>query len=140
MYILETEQSFDAAHFLKGYEGKCSNLHGHRWRVIARIASDNLLTDPQTRDMVMDFSDFKGILKNLTDALDHKLIIETGSLKPATLKALRDEGFAIVDFPFRPSAERLSEYFFKELKAASCPVISVSVYETPTNQASYQEG
>ena len=40
MYILETEQSFDSAHFLSGYKGKCSNLHGHRWRVVARIAMD----------------------------------------------------------------------------------------------------
>ena len=30
MYYLETEEHFDAAHFLKGYAGKCSNLHGHR--------------------------------------------------------------------------------------------------------------
>ena len=37
MYYLKTEQSFDAAHFLKGYAGKCHNLHGHRWRVIVEI-------------------------------------------------------------------------------------------------------
>ena len=34
MYILKTESSFDSAHFLSGYEGKCSNLHGHRWRIV----------------------------------------------------------------------------------------------------------
>lgn len=55
MYILETEQSFDSAHFLSGYEGKCSNLHGHRWRVVARIAMDELNKEGQTRDMVIDF-------------------------------------------------------------------------------------
>ena len=71
MYILETEQSFDSAHFLSGYEGKCSNLHGHRWRVVARIAMDELNKEGQTRDMVIDFGDFKNALKKLTDALDH---------------------------------------------------------------------
>ena len=50
MYILETEQSFDSAHFLSGYKGKCSNLHGHRWRVVARIAMDELNKEGQTRD------------------------------------------------------------------------------------------
>ena len=49
MYILETEQSFDSAHFLSGYKGKCSNLHGHRWRVVARIAMDELNKEGQTR-------------------------------------------------------------------------------------------
>ena len=54
MYILETEQSFDSAHFLSGYEGKCSNLHGHRWRVVARIAMDELNKEGQTIDMVIE--------------------------------------------------------------------------------------
>ena len=29
MYYLKTEHSFDSAHFLAGYEGKCRNIHGH---------------------------------------------------------------------------------------------------------------
>ena len=33
MYKLKTKASFDSAHFLKDYEGKCSNIHGHRWTV-----------------------------------------------------------------------------------------------------------
>ena len=37
MYYLKTEQSFDSAHFLKDYDGKCRNLHGHCWRVVAEI-------------------------------------------------------------------------------------------------------
>lgn len=42
MYSLISEHSFDAAHFLKGYEGKCSNIHGHRWRVVVEIQGDVL--------------------------------------------------------------------------------------------------
>ena len=98
MYILETEQSFDSAHFLSGYEGKCSNLHGHRWRVVARIAMDKLNKEGQTRDMVIDFGDFKNALKKLTDALDHSFIFETGSLKERTVAALKDEGFYFMKF------------------------------------------
>ena len=37
MYGLKTESSFDAAHFLTDYHGKCENLHGHRWRVVAYL-------------------------------------------------------------------------------------------------------
>ena len=37
MYILKTEASFDSAHFLAGYDGKCSNLHGHRWKIILEV-------------------------------------------------------------------------------------------------------
>lgn len=65
MYILETEQSFDSAHFLSGYEGKCSNLHGHRWRVVARIAMDELNKEGQTRDMVIVSEISRTLLKSL---------------------------------------------------------------------------
>ena len=34
MYLLTTEQTFDAAHFLKGHLGACSNIHGHRLRPV----------------------------------------------------------------------------------------------------------
>ena len=116
MYILETEQSFDSAHFLSGYEGKCSNLHGHRWRVVARIAMDELIKEGQTRDMVIDFGDFKNALKKLTDALDHSFIFETGSLKERTVAALKDEGFLLHEVPFRPTAEQFSRYFYEQLQ------------------------
>ena len=42
MFFLKTEQSFDAAHFLKDYQGKCKNLHGHRWRVVVEIQGTQL--------------------------------------------------------------------------------------------------
>ena len=40
MYGLKTESSFDAAHFLTDYHGKCENLHGHRWRVVAYLKQE----------------------------------------------------------------------------------------------------
>ena len=36
MYYLATKASFDAAHFLWKYEGKCRNIHGHRWNVVSK--------------------------------------------------------------------------------------------------------
>ena len=58
MYGLKTESAFDAAHFLSDYDGKCENLHGHRWRVIAWIEVDELQTSGQEKDNVVDFGDF----------------------------------------------------------------------------------
>jgi 6-pyruvoyltetrahydropterin/6-carboxytetrahydropterin synthase len=33
MRTLIIKDKFDAAHYLKDYEGDCANLHGHTWRV-----------------------------------------------------------------------------------------------------------
>ena len=63
MYTLKTEAAFDSAHFLSGYEGKCKNIHGHRWRVVAEIFSDKLVDSGQERGMLVDFSQFKKVFK-----------------------------------------------------------------------------
>ena len=139
MYTLKTEQSFDSAHFLADYVGKCRNIHGHRWRVIIEIQGDALLESGEKRGMLVDFGDLKNDLKKLADELDHSLIIESGSLKDATMEALRDEEFRIVEFPFRPTAENFAKYFYDRMSSLGYRVREAVVYETPNNCASYSE-
>ena len=69
MYYLTVENSFDSAHFLHGYEGKCSNLHGHRWRVVVDVACEELIVEGQQRGMCVDFGDLKKDVKEITDFL-----------------------------------------------------------------------
>ena len=112
MYQLKTEADFDSAHFLSGYTGKCSNIHGHRWHVEIEIESRKLEKDGQERGMLVDFGDLKKDLKQLADSMDHTLIYEENTLRPKTLEALDEEGFHLVKVPFRPTAENFSEHFF----------------------------
>lgn len=139
MYGLKTEASFDAAHFLKGYEGKCSNIHGHRWRVVVTITSEQLIgeEDVQHNGMIVDFSDLKSNLKQEADFLDHSLIYEKDSLKEVTIAALHDENFRLIEVGFRPTAENFAQYFFEKMKSYGFVVGQVEVYETPNNCASY---
>lgn len=139
MYLLKTEHSFDAAHFLAGYEGKCSNIHGHRWRVEVQIASGTLQQGGQCDGMLVDFSQLKNDVRTMVDAFDHALVIEKQSLKEKTFEALTEEGFHILELDFRPTAENLAKYFFDELVEKGYRVRCVNVYETPKNCASYTE-
>lgn len=137
MYTLQTNACFDSAHFLKGYEGKCSNIHGHRWMVEATVASEEVEEEGQIRGMVVDFKTLKDDLKRLADELDHSLVIEEGSLREVTKNALLEEGFCIVELPFRPTAENLAEYFYNAMEEKEYQVVLVKVYETPNNCAGY---
>ena len=139
MYYLKSEQSFDSAHFLKDYDGKCQNLHGHRWRVIVQIKGENLSDDKQTRGMLVDFGNLKSALKEVCDCFDHCLIYEKNSLKPATLEAFAAENFRTIEVPFRPTAENFAKYFFLKLKEKGFAVHRATVYETPNNCAAYEE-
>lgn len=139
MYYLETEASFDAAHFLSGYDGKCANIHGHRWRVVLSVRGEELEPAGPKRGMLIDFGDVKKDLKAEADELDHSLIIERGSLKPKTMEALLEEGFRVLEFDFRPTAEEFARYFYRRMKEKGYPADMVRVYETPSNQAAYRE-
>ena len=139
MYYLKSEQSFDAAHFLADYEGKCRNLHGHRWRVVAEVKGDRLAQDPQHRGMLIDFGELKQLLKDLCDHMDHCLIYETGSMKETTVRAMREENFRMIELPFRPTAENFAKYFFDRLRENGLAVHRIEVYETPGNCAIYEE-
>lgn len=137
MYKLKTESSFDAAHFLTDYHGKCENLHGHRWRVVAYIAQAELCKEGTHKDMVLDFGEFKKEVRALTEEFDHSFIVEEGSLQAQTLSCLENEGFTLTILPFRTTAENLAHYFYDRLTEKGLPVSEIEVYETPNNCAIY---
>jgi len=139
MYTLTTTAAFDSAHFLHGYDGKCSNIHGHRWTIKVTIAKAELQKGGQQDGMVIDFGDLKTAVRTLADTWDHALIYQVDTLKPATLAALQEEKFRMIAVPFRPTAEHMAKHFYEELKKLGLPVKQVLVYETPENCAGYEE-
>ena len=139
MYGLKTESSFDASHFLTDYHGKCENLHGHRWRVVAYLEASELQIEGTCKGMVVDFGDFKAALRELTERLDHRFLVEEGSLGEDTLAYLEREGFSLLAMPFRTTAENLAKWFFDCLAEQGLPVVQVEVYETPTNCAFFRK-
>ena len=139
MFVISTSSEFNSAHFLKDYEGRCANIHGHKWEVIIEIESEEIQQEGQCRGMIVDFNQLKGDLFEETNRLDHTLIIEKGSLKEATMAAMKDEGFVITELDFRPTAENLAKYFFDIMSTKGYNVRKVGVYETPKNQAIYEK-
>ena len=137
MFQLKSEVQFDMAHFLYGYEGKCANLHGHRYRVVAAFRSETLCESGQTRGMVADFHDIKAALKSIAEEFDHKLVAEDNAEGRRLEEVLSD--YEVVLVPYRPTAEEMSRDFYYRLKKTGLPVFSVEVFETPTNSCTYSE-
>ena len=90
--------------------------------------------------MVIDFGEFKHVLRDLTEELDHSFIVEEGSLMPETLACLEKEGFTLSMMPFRTTAENLARYFYGRMADAGLPISQIEVYETPNNCAIYYGG
>jgi len=123
MYRIAVEDHFDAAHALRGYKGKCEAIHGHRFKVVARIAADEL----DDIGMAYDFTELKAQLKAILDRFDHTLVNETPP-------------FDVIN----PSSENMARTIYDELKAGlkDTPVVleAVEVWESPTSCAEYREG
>ena len=66
MYSVSVEQEFDAAHYLRGYRGKCEALHGHRFRVAVTVKASAL----DDIGLAYDFTDLKGYLRDILSRFD----------------------------------------------------------------------
>ena len=131
MFKIKSQVEFDTAHYLSGYIGKCSNIHGHRYKLIAKIKSEKLHKEGQLRGMVDDFGNFKNALKEIAEgtSLEEN---EEGKLLAEKLKKLQND-FKIVFVPYRPTAEEMSREIFNKLKAKGFKVYEVELFETPNN-------
>lgn len=112
--FLHKEFTFDAAHRLEAYHGKCEALHGHTYRL--RVTLEGR---PDSEGMVMDFLTLKRIVT------DHAL----ASLDHAYLN----------DVLPQPTAERIALWIWRQLAPEvdhqHCTLYAVQVWETATSSA-----
>ena len=123
MYEVSVEETFAAAHNLRGYHGKCENLHGHNYRVRVTLAGAEL----DEAGLLYDFVHLKGAIQGVIRALDHRYLNE------------------IPPFDARnPSAENIARYICDEVSSHlpeapnGARIASITVWETDTAAATYR--
>jgi len=120
MYEVSIRKHFDAAHYLRGYQGKCENIHGHRYEVVVSVRTE------QTDDigLAYDFGILKKQLAEILGKLDHKCVNDVPPF---------DE--------INASAENIASTICQELqttlKEANVQVYSVQVFESPDSAVTY---
>lgn len=141
MFILKSEIGFDSSHFLGGYQGKCANIHGHRYRLVIKVKGVDLKDTGSNRAMVEDFSFIKSALKEIHDLFDHKLIIEDDEIGKDLINRLEGipQQFEYYMVPYRPTAEEMSRAIFNMIKEKGISIYQVELFETPTNSCIYRE-
>jgi 6-pyruvoyltetrahydropterin/6-carboxytetrahydropterin synthase len=123
MYEVSVDETFAAAHNLRGYKGKCEDLHGHNYKVRVTLAGKEV----DSVGLLYDFVHLKQVIQSVIRSLDHKYLNE---LSP----------FDVVN----PSAENIAKYIYdrtaKELHEApnGAGVSSITVWETDVSAATYR--
>jgi len=123
MFEVAVRRRFAAAHQLRGYGGKCENLHGHNWVVQVGVEGSSL----DDVGLLMDFKILKGHVDDVLEELDHKY--------------LNDHDW----FHSRnPSSENLARYLHEQistrLDAPELTVSFVRVWESEDSAATYRAG
>ena len=121
-YTMKILTDFAAAHYLREYEGECSRLHGHNWKVEVTVNASTL----DNVGMGMDFKVIKKATKDLINELDH---------------------YNLNDIPpfdkINPTAENISAYLYKELSARlnndTATVEAITLWETDRACVTYAE-
>ena len=123
MYYIFAEGHLSSAHQLRGYEGKCENLHGHNWQIKVCVKTKKL----NEIGLAIDFKILKKYLHDLLDTLDHKNI------------NTEIEYFKTIN----PTAENIAFYLYNEMKKLianeNVYMENIQVWETPTSSAIYKE-
>jgi len=122
MFDVKVTGSFNAAHNLRGYKGKCEKLHGHNWKVEVCISSRGL----NKIGIVEDFSVIKNKLGKVTERLDHSYINDLSYFKKVN-----------------PTSENISKYIYdllrKDVEVKGAWLSYVAVWETENSCAVYKE-
>ena len=112
MFTLGYETTFDGAHHLINYPGKCANLHGHTWKVRVELAGT-----PNHLGMVLDFGEIKQLMLVVVGKYDHQ---------------------DLNTFLGQPTAENLAQRIFNDMTDElfrqgykDVALITVTVWESP---------
>lgn len=118
MFEVTIKQHFDAAHFLRGYGGRCENLHGHRYEVAVSVVASEL----DDLGLALDFTELKSQLKGIISGFDHRCLNDL----PEFTKA-------------NPSAENIARTIHDQLRIAlpATRLRYVTVWESPDAWATY---
>jgi 6-pyruvoyltetrahydropterin/6-carboxytetrahydropterin synthase len=77
MIYLTLTDHFSAAHYLKNYDGKCKNLHGHTWVVDVELVGK---ISSMENGILLDFTELKPLVKSILP--DHQLLNDVVDFNP----------------------------------------------------------
>ncbi len=118
MYKVSVRKHFDAAHYLRGYGGRCEAVHGHRFEVVVGIEAEGL----NEIGIAFDFTELKTYLGDILERYDHVCL---NDLPPFD--------------SINPSSENIARTVYEEIagRLSGVVVSSVEVWESPESRAVY---
>jgi len=110
--------SFETAHALYGYDGKCKNIHGHSYKLSVTVIGKPITDIEHVKlGMVIDFGDLKKIVKEeIVDPFDHATIFNQNTPHIELANKLAGLGHSIILVDYQPTSENMVLDFAEKIK------------------------
>lgn len=135
--------TFEAAHALDGYDGKCRHIHGHSYRLSVTVKGKPLEdeNDPKC-GMTIDFGELKRIVNaQIVDQFDHSLVVHRADASDDQwLEPLKQRFGNIIVTDYRPTCENMLVDFARRLRQTlpeGVELCALRMYETATSCAEW---
>lgn len=137
---LTKQFSFEAAHSLEGYDGACSQIHGHSYRLEVTVEGAPLDSVGHPKDgMVVDFGVLKSIVnREIIDRLDHSFTIRRTEQNGELIATLQRFYTNIHVVEYQPTSENMLIDMAARLVPAMPEGVrlrKLTLYETATSKA-----
>lgn len=111
--------TFETAHALFGYDGKCRNVHGHSYKLAVTVIGTPISDTSNVKyGMVIDFGDLKKIVKEeIVDVFDHATVFNKNTPHIELAKELKDRGHDVILAEYQPTSENMVIDFATKIKA-----------------------
>ncbi len=142
MIRLTKEFTFESAHALWGYDGKCREIHGHSYRLFVTVKGEQSTdyNDPKL-GMVMDFGVLKSIVnEQIISRLDHSFVMRNTAEALSLAESMKGQFTNVVVVDYQPTCENMLLDFATRLKAAlpeGITLHSLRLHETATSYAEW---
>jgi 6-pyruvoyltetrahydropterin/6-carboxytetrahydropterin synthase len=129
--------TFETAHALYGYDGKCRNIHGHSYKLDVTVIGEPITDMDNVKcGMVIDFGDLKHIVKSqVVDKMDHAIILNKETPHIELAQTLKSSGHDVILVDYQPTSENMVIDFANSIQGKLDPKIklhSLKLRETGT--------
>lgn len=137
---LTKQFGFEAAHCLLNYDGKCSRLHGHSYKLFVTVIGNPLQDNNNPKlGMVMDFGVLKKIVnEEIVDKFDHSVVLNEND--PVKIDESSPMFSNLIRFPFQPTCENMLIYFSEKISKRlpeNVKLLKLKLYETADSYAEW---
>ena len=133
--------TFETAHVLYNYDGKCKNMHGHSYKLFVTVKGTPINDINNVKNgMIVDFGDIKKIVKEeIVDVWDHAVLLNALTPHKELGEDLAKKGHKVIECNYQPTCENMLYEIAEKIKNKLPSHVQLAYLKLHETENSYGE-